>query len=339
MRIPDELRECVCFVEARWPSGAAEVGTAFFVGVPLDAPPGSGQSWFHYVVSARHCIAGRKETQEQQGGPAETAALLINQRGGGRVRCPTRVADWLLHGTADVAVLPIGTVNPVFEVSVWDADKSVANDKIVRERDIGAGDDVFIAGLLIHHPGKTRNLPIVRLGSVAAMPEDPVERMETGPDVVTLVQVHSIGGLSGSPVFVHLSLLRDIPEGANIIRGGSKAGSGGTSWLHGVMHGFYPVGKDDPDNVSGGDESLNTGIAIVARIDRVLDLIHRPDQIALRDEVKKRIEDEDKSTIVPTASEAGPYQEFESFEALTRDLLRVPKGELERDGDPSADQG
>jgi hypothetical protein len=105
MRIPDELQECVCFVEARWLSGAAEVGTAFFVGVPLDAPLGSGQSWFHYAVSAQHCIAGRKKTQEEQGGPAEMAALLINQRGGGRVRCRTRVADWLFHGTADVAVL------------------------------------------------------------------------------------------------------------------------------------------------------------------------------------------------------------------------------------------
>jgi hypothetical protein len=32
------------------------------------------------------------------------------------------------------------------------------------------------------------------------------------------------------------------------------------------MHGFYPTGKDDPD---GASENLNTGIAIVARINRV----------------------------------------------------------------------
>ncbi len=113
-----------------------------------------------------------------------------------------------------------------------------------------------------------------------------------------------------------------------------KAHSGGTSWLHGVMHGFYPVGKEDPDNVSGGDENLNTGIAVVTRIDRVLDLIHRPDQVAMRDEVKRRIEEEKKVTPIPTASgQPERTEEFDRFEALTRDLLRVPKAELEQDGD------
>jgi hypothetical protein len=34
MRIPDELRECVCFTRAQWPSGASTMGTAFFVDVP-----------------------------------------------------------------------------------------------------------------------------------------------------------------------------------------------------------------------------------------------------------------------------------------------------------------
>jgi hypothetical protein len=70
---------------------------------------------------------------------------------------------------------------------------------------------------------------------------------------------------------------------------GGTAGSGGTSWLHGVMHGFYPTEKNDPD---GAGENLNTGIAVVTRIDRALDLINRPDQVALREDLKKRVEDE-----------------------------------------------
>lgn len=95
------------------------------------------------------------------------------------------------------------------------------------------------------------------------------------------------------------------------------------------MHGFYPTGKNDPD---GASENLNTGIAIVARIDRVLDLIHRPDQVAMRDEVSKRIKQELETVPAPTSIDQGAGTEFERFKALTQDLLRVPKAELERDG-------
>jgi hypothetical protein len=45
-----------------------------------------------------------------------------------------------------------------------------------------------------------------------------------------------------------------------------------------------------PDGVG---ENLNTGIAIATRIDRVLDLINSPSQVALREELKKRIEAEE----------------------------------------------
>jgi hypothetical protein len=323
MRIPDKLRECACFVQAQWPSGRAGIGTAFFVAVPL----GIEDHWFHYVVTARHCITGRQETQKQEGGSAETAVLWVNHSRGGRAKPRTRVSEWLLHETADVAVFPLGGLDPGYQVTVWPLNESVATEEVVREKNIGAGDDIFITGLLVHHPGKTRNLPIVRLGSIAAMPDDPI-MLETGDDIVTLVEMHSIGGLSGSPVFAHLSDFRDM-KGGFAMWAERKAHSGGTSWLYGVMHGFYPVGPNDPDNVSGGNENLNTGIAIVARIDRVLDLIHRPDQVAMRAEVKKRIEDEKAVIPIPTSGEGARPEEFERFEALTRDLLRVPKTELE----------
>lgn len=297
MRIPDELRECVCFVQPVWPSGSGGRGTAFFVGVPL----GVGDHCFTYVVSAKHCITGDKKAQLRHGNrPATKAILWVNHTEQGRVSHVTQVSDWLLHDTADVAVLPLVGVASGFDVRVWDADQSLANERVVRDKNIGAGDDVFITGLLTYNWGVTRNLPVVRLGSIAAMPKDPVD-LETGPDVVTLVEVHSIGGLSGSPVFVHLSVLRDAPEGAFLRGMGGTAGSGGTSLLHGVMHGFYPTGPNDPDGVK---ENHNTGIAIVTRIDRALDLIYDSAQVAMREELKKRIEAEQEVMPISTASGA-----------------------------------
>jgi hypothetical protein len=285
MRVPDELRECVCFVQPVWPSGPGGRATAFFIGVPFGV---EGQR-YAYAVTAKHCITGGDEARRQHGNrPATKAILWVNHREHGRLSEKTLVSDWLLHDTADVAVYPLGGLNPEYQIKVWDAEQGLASEPVVREKNIGAGDDVFIAGLLTHHWGNTRNLPIVRLGSIAAMPDDPVD-LETGRDVVTLVEVHSIGGLSGCPAFIHLSVLRDTPQGQVLMGTGGKAGSGGTSWLHGVMHGFYPTERSDPD---GAGENLNTGIAVLTRIDRALDLINRSDQVALRENLKKRIEDE-----------------------------------------------
>jgi hypothetical protein len=50
------------------------------------------------------------------------------------------------------------------------------------------------------------------------------------------------------------------------------------------MHGVYPTGPDDSD---GMGENLNTGIEVVTRIDRVLDLVNSPGQVAMRAEMKR----------------------------------------------------
>jgi hypothetical protein len=119
VRIPDELRECVCFVQASWASGNPGMGTAFFVGTPLAGLEGH---WYYYAITAKHVIS------DVERGPAETAALLLNKREGGRAIASTRVSDWLIHETADVAVLPIGSLNPEFQVTVWDIAESAATN-------------------------------------------------------------------------------------------------------------------------------------------------------------------------------------------------------------------
>ena len=130
-------------------------------------------------------------------------------------------------------------------------------------------------------------MPIVRIGNIAALPEDPVMLTGVGEDVVALLEVRSIGGLSGSPVFLHLPFWRDAPEGKVLTGTGGEAMSGGEHRLLGIMHGFYPVGQNDPDGVSGGDENLNTGIAVVTLVDRMLDLINSPDQVHTREEMRR----------------------------------------------------
>jgi hypothetical protein len=66
---------------------------------------------------------------------------------------------------------------------------------------IGIGDAVFITGLFSHHPGKARNLRVIRVGNIAAMPDEPV-KTQRGEMEAYLIEARSLGGLSGSPVFV-----------------------------------------------------------------------------------------------------------------------------------------
>jgi hypothetical protein len=284
MRVPDDVLECVCFLNSHFASAPAgeqySVGTAFFLAVPMEssAPVEPGmQRGFLYLVTAKHCV------WHESYGLADEISVRVNLKAGGIAKLATEPAQWMLHPTADVAVCAVN-IESLAGVAfrAWGA-TGLALEDFRNERSIGAGDDVFVTGLLVHHPGRSKIMPIARVGNIAALPADPV-KLDTGSDVVGLLEARSIGGLSGSPVFLHLSHFRDVPDGNILIGppGGVKAGSGGESRLLGVMHGFYPVGQNDPDGVSGGDENLNTGIAVVALVDRVMDLVNSPSELARR---------------------------------------------------------
>ena len=75
-----------------------------------------------------------------------------------------------------------------------------------------------------------------------------------------LIEARSIGGLSGSPVFVNMGLVRRI--------GGEVKHSLGTTsiLLLGLIHGHYDVKGADIDEIdedAGIPDRVNTGIAIV----------------------------------------------------------------------------
>jgi hypothetical protein len=246
---------------------------------------------------------------------AEFVAVRLNTHAGvsETVLIPTGL--WIQHSVSDVAVVPWGPDQTHIKFRALGV-VSVATESIVADKAIGPGDDVFVTGLLVHHPGQTRIMPIVRLGCIAAIPDDPV-KLQLGKHIgapiidekVVLVEARSIGGISGSPVFVHLPFWRDIaipPGGGALTFTGSgdvKAYSGGEHWLLGVMHGFYPVGVNDPDGVSAGNTALNTGIAVVTPADRMMDIINGPELSKKREEMC--VELEKGQMPIPTSASQG----------------------------------
>lgn len=110
------------------------------------------------------------------------------------------------------------------------------------------------------------------------MPQEPIATRWFGDMEAYLIEARSIGGLSGSPVFVYLPRVR--------VRG-NGLGMGGRAfyWL-GLMHGHWdlPVLKEDmvvEDNVS--KEAVNMGIGIVVPASKILEIINSSFFMKLRE--------------------------------------------------------
>ena len=126
---------------------------------------------------------------------------------------------------------------------------------------VDLGDEVFISGLFSHHYGESRNIPIVRIGNLAALREEPVFTPSFGAMDAYLIEARSIGGLSGSPVFVNLGNMRTL-DGMQVISGG-----GPKFFLLGLIHGHFDavalVGDAAEQDSTLAAKAVNAGIAIV----------------------------------------------------------------------------
>ena len=74
--------------------------------------------------------------------------------------------------------------------------------KRMEELNIGIGDDVLMLGRFAAHTGRQQNEPLARFGNIAMMPG---ERVKDGRGLMVeayLVEMRSMPGFSGSPVFV-----------------------------------------------------------------------------------------------------------------------------------------
>lgn len=315
MLIPDELRKCVVFIGYRLPTGEISLqGTAFLAARIIE---GTGRS-FQYIVTARHVIQGIESKS-----PDGKVVLRVNFKDGNAYSVESDIESWLFHpdeSEVDVAVRPF--VNLGEEADVRQIGLSMfVNEEIKASDEIGIGDEVFLTGLFYNHHGKKRNIPVVRVGNIAAMPE---ERVLTRMGFIDayLVEARSIGGISGSPVFVHLGLVRRV--------GGELKYSvepHGTYYLLGLMHGHY-LESTTSDDVLTEDaqnkERVNMGIAIVVPSEKILEVINQPMIREAEDHVEKKLREQMLPTpdSVPEKNEGITQEGFQ--DALKRASQKLP---------------
>lgn len=334
MRVSEWIPKSVVFLGMRTVKNRVDHlklgGTGFVVSVPWERPTSRDERHL-YLVTARHCVlALRKREHEVRvnatDGTWKSSAVPPNTK-------------WWFHPTeencVDIAVRP-------FDVDEADIvpiplDLLLTNDDI-SEYYVGQGDEVTVTGLFTKVAGASRNMPIVRRGTLAMMPEDMIP-IKVGNEVCDaeayLVEVRSIGGASGSPVFVRapVGVQYNVHTRSGKFRE-AKAHVQGDYFLLGLMQGHWEIrpdqkNKDDLRIAFDDEASINLGIAIVVPAKKIREVINHPELIAMR---KKTESERGKSEGSSTPDDAFRREEVGAiskrrFERALKRVSRKPSSE------------
>jgi hypothetical protein len=281
MLIPDKIRKSVVFLGIEKVDKTTKpVGTALLVGNTRDIDE-TEKLTFLYLFTAKHVIDRAKGTL------VEYLSVRFNLKDGSACWKKCRFSNWKFHPsnpTVDVAILRLYLAGDE-DVIIYPSDE-ILSEMELRGKGLGLGDEVFLTGLFWPHEGRGRSIPLVRTGNIAAMPEEPIPTEDFGSIEAYLIEIRSISGLSGSPVFAYLgpsqsgsvTKLRRSPEGGDWIDS--------EFYLFGLLHGHFDAAQEERQRfIEDATEKiqLNVGIAIVVPGDKIIEVLQQPDVIAIED--------------------------------------------------------
>jgi hypothetical protein len=304
---------------------------------------------FPCVVTAKHVV------DQAAGEDGKRDVLLrLNTKDGGVDYIKTTLSKWQTHPDhveggrkhkyIDVAVLGLidftGWASTEFfkkfDFVHLDED-DICTEPTIQKYAIGIGDEVVIPGLFHSHIGTVQNVPIIRTGNIAAMRGEPVPTSR-GPMDAYLVEMRSVGGISGSPVLTNMAIRPNLllPESdkSKRIEQSSK-----THYLLGLIHGHYTITAQDEwafkTDKQVGD--INAGIAIIVPAERIMETImgsklfseefenmrqHRESQ----NEMVKTVEDSVPASVLP-ASDANPHHREDFMSLLNAAAKTKPQAD------------
>ena len=323
--VPDDYAKTVFFlcVDKVGNDGVSRrtpAATGFFVRVPLEGSQGLAVD---YLVTARHCI------EDARADGSDALYIRFNKKVGGFAEIETRIDDWLEHDSADVAAilalpsaLPDGLTRADVEAASlklahfvgpgpdykFEGESGGIGEVSIQPR---VGHEIFFLGLFTEHAGSERNLLIARFGHIARMPDfiEIKHRDQQFKMIAYLVEFHSIGGHSGSPVFFCYPMTIGTPRRDEATETSwTQYDAGHVTGFMGLVAGHYPILSDTTPKTGDIQVKLNSGIAIITPACAVKELLMHDDFI----EKRKRLRDEVE------AQRPTPTLDFQSEEAFTR---------------------
>lgn len=273
MRIPEEVLKCVAFICTKEKNGDLfPRATGFFVEVPLET---NKEFSARYFITAKHCVEGMEKDIKSG---KEVYIRLNNSNGKTFNMKVEKNAKWFYHpgdSNVDVAIVAFPDFGnydwKIVPLSMFLPEEHLKNGRI------GIGDEVFITGLFSRHFGQEKNLPIVRVGNIAMIPDEKVHvAWHDGVEIdAYLIEARSIGGVSGSPVFFVKS---PMDTQGNLTLGGFEF------YLGGLIHGHWPVDESKIDNEMdlSKEKNVNMGIAIVVPAIKILEILNQEELKKMR---------------------------------------------------------
>lgn len=325
MRVPDEIRKSVLFIGVKDELPEWEwKGTGYLLKVLVPDNVVEGRPII-FLATARH-VAEKLESRD--------FALRLNSNNG-QLAIIEGGADqkWWYHPTekryVDAAVTIFYPPN-LNDLDIFPIDLAMCvSRQNIHAYDLGVGDEVFLAGLFTHVTETTRNVPIVRIGNLAMMPGERIPYKDGRLIDTYLVESRSIGGLSGSPVFIRQTVFMKgfkpetrfnssqhvPPSDLSAVMAGT-----GRIFFLGSMIGHW----DSPTGFALSEhEAVNMGISPVVPAHKIKEIIEQPQ---LQEVLKEMAEELNKRKHAGAkedfATERGKEQEKvftkEDFEAALR---------------------
>ncbi|HEX8166148.1 MAG TPA: hypothetical protein VF601_10215 [Beijerinckiaceae bacterium] len=250
-RIPDQLQQAVVFLyatEEAARNGSGGGATGFFIDVPLE----SGKRRIRYLVTNQHVAQGR-----------DRYARLCTRDGGIDV-LKIDASTWFPHPNGDdiaVAIIPESLDH--WTIFGLEHENIAATKLRMKELNIGVGDEIFMLGRFISHSGLQKNQPLARFGNIAMMPGEGVKDGRGLEVEAFLIEMRSLSGFSGSPVFVYVGPASYRGNGTMMPFYTEQIGLIGIDTGHKTVS--TPV-RDSETNNMIGQVAVNTGVSIVAPI-------------------------------------------------------------------------
>ncbi|WP_119268771.1 S1 family peptidase [Taklimakanibacter deserti] len=319
----DAVREGIVYIGTEANGQFSPNGTGFIVSHPLE------ESYrILFVITAAHVV---KEIA------GDTIYVRLNRKSGGAESIPIHEKKILEWSANDVAIFPLNIGADVYHYRALNFDERQLKHAQALFEGISYGDDVYAVGLYTSHYGLTKNIPVVRSGHVALLPgEEPVRGPEGNYLDAYLVELRTIAGLSGSPVFLNPPQMRS--------RDGKVEHLEGDHYLPiGVLIGYHVVESkqdqvlvpqwqtSDPDADPPASLSLderNTGFGVVVPIEKVFEMIKNMEpalKAALeRHKSQSRFRPASASGVAPPDSGENPTHR-EDFNRLLDAAVQKPK--------------
>lgn len=274
IRIPDDvITKPVLFLGYRPSKGGKALyrGTAFLVTVPFKNL--GRENGCPFLLTCKHNIdKARKESHDA------SVVVRWNDSSGKAREQDFPCDEWITLESAsavDAAILPADRRWGIDPYPIRLDNDTFATLEAIEKNNIGVGHEVYMPGLFTEFKGEDRNVPVVRQGNIALMPPQLIP--SEGDQMVHgfIVEMHSIGGHSGSPVFVNLS-------GPGFSDGRMRIASGEMRYcLLGILHGHWDINLENSE--------VNSGMSIVVPAEKILELFNSSKAQAIKDDLENQI--------------------------------------------------